>query len=448
MQPQNRIQPHSTEIEQEVLSACLQGESTSVVGILSPSDFYTTSHQKIYQAIESLSKRMAPVDVLSVVDVLRSINELDACGGASYISSVMNNVPMAINLDHYCKVLKDKSAKRRMIQRCAELAISCYQDEEIGDIYERSKQIVTAADLPSIDRKRAVDISNVYPADKMLEEYRAYVSGMKNNRFVTGIHEIDKRIRGVGGGETLFIIARAGAYKTALLQNLMRNYVNASSWGAVFFSLEMPVPNITERFLQNFDRSSGKEIEDFYSHNLTECIDPIETKFKQQLKRFYVVPTKCSLSDMERYVRLIEDHHKVHIGLIGVDYMGLVNQTGKSEYDKVSEIARGSKDLAKFLNIPVVVLSQINRSGEDGSVEVNIQMGRGSGAIEEAADFMLGLWKEDDNLIAKILKNRKGAPGSKWILELDSSCFFIGPNAIEYNPVQHPARRRRADKEG
>ena len=429
------------------MSACLQGESTSVVGFLSPSDFYTTSHQKIYQAIESLSKRMAPVDVLSVVDVLRSIGDLEACGGASYISLVMNNVPMAVNLDHYCKVLKDKSAKRRMIQRCAELAISCYQDEEIGDIYERSKQIVTAADLPTIDRKRAVDISNVYPADKMLEEYRAYVAGMKNNRFVTGIHEIDKRIRGVGGGETLFIIARAGAYKTALLQNIMRNYVNSSAWGAVFFSLEMPVPNITERFLQNFDKATGKEIEDFYSNHVTECIEPIEIKFKQQLKRFYVVPTKCRLSDMERYVRLIEDRYKVHIGLIGVDYMGLVNQGGKSEYDKVSEIARGSKDLAKFLNIPVVVLSQINRSGEDGSVEVNLQMGRGSGAIEEAADFMLGLWKEDDFLIAKILKNRKGAPGSKWVLELDSSCFFIGPNATEYIPVKPIKRKRRADKE-
>jgi replicative DNA helicase len=308
---------------------------------------------------------------------------------------------------------------------------NCFNDNHIGDLLEEAKYVSELGETGLINRKRKVDLSNVYDAKRMLLEYDLYVKTLKNNRFITGIGEIDKRIRGVAGGETLFIIARAGAYKTALLQNLLRNYVNNSAWGAVFFSIEMPIPNIAERYLQQFDRSPGYYIEQHYANNDEDSISALEKRFRNDLKRFFVVPTKVSLSDIEQYIKLIEDSKQLKIGLIGIDYMQLIDEPGK-EYEQITKIARGSKDLAKYLNIPVIVLSQINRQGEDGNTEVSLSMGRGSGAIEEAADFMFGLWKNNEDLICKILKNRKGSAGSMWKLELDSNCFLIGQNAVRY----------------
>jgi replicative DNA helicase len=428
-----KMPPSNIEAEESVLASCLLGDPEPY-SLLKPSDFYKTAHQEIFKVVKSLYHISSPVTLITVTDALRQQKTLSKVGGASYLSRIIDSVPAASSTNYYCSIIKEKASKRNMIEKCNAIMASCFNDDPIDTILDKSKSLSNNT-IPAIDRKRMVDISNVYTPETMLDEYRRYVAGLKNNRFITGISEIDKRIRGVAGGETLFIIARAGAYKTALLQNLLRNYVNASAWGSVFFSLEMPVANITERYLQAFDKSSGWDIESFYAKHQREQIEALEFKFKAQLKRFFVVPTKVSISEMERYVKLIEHHHKTKIGLIGVDYMGLVNETG-NEYEQVSKIARGSKDLAKLLNIPVIVLSQINRKGESGSTEVTLEMGRGSGAIEEAADFMLGLWKDGDSLICSILKNRKGRAGSKWLLELINECFLIGPNAIRYVKVK------------
>lgn len=289
-----------------------------------------------------------------------------------------------------------------------------------------------------------VNIDNVYTPQKMLDSYREYIKTLKQNRFITGIHEIDKKIRGVAGGEVMTIIARSGAFKTTMLQNMLKNYVNNSSWGAVFFSIEMPVANLTERFLQQFDSSSGREIEEHYVGGHFDFVKPIEQRFVNSLKRLFIIATRVSLEDISGYVKLIESEHNLKIGVIGVDYMGLVDQPGQNEYAVVSEVAKGTKVMAKALNIPIIMLCQTNRQGSQGTTEITMDMGRGSGAIEEASDFLLGMWKElipvEDavnrsvvatipNLICKILKNRKGPDGSKWRLEIEPEYFKIGAGA-------------------
>jgi replicative DNA helicase len=427
----NKILPHNAEAEESIISSCLLGGYKEPCATLEPSDFYKIAHQKIFISIQSLASTNKPIDLITVIDALTQKKELEDCGGAAKISKFINTIPVASSITHYCKIIKEKALKRQIISRCNDLMQNCFNDNHIGDLLEEAKYVSELGETGLINRKRKVDLSNVYDAKRMLLEYDLYVKTLKNNRFITGIGEIDKRIRGVAGGETLFIIARAGAYKTALLQNLLRNYVNNSAWGAVFFSIEMPIPNIAERYLQQFDRSPGYYIEQHYANNDEDSISALEKRFRNDLKRFFVVPTKVSLSDIEQYIKLIEDSKQLKIGLIGIDYMQLIDEPGK-EYEQITKIARGSKDLAKYLNIPVIVLSQINRQGEDGNTEVSLSMGRGSGAIEEAADFMFGLWKNNEDLICKILKNRKGSAGSMWKLELDSNCFLIGQNAVRY----------------
>ncbi len=299
-------------------------------------------------------------------------------------------------------------------------------------------------------QKHRIDISNVYTAPRMLEAYRQYLKDLNNNQLRIGIGPIDQIIRGVGGGEVLTLIARAGAFKTATLQNILLKYIKNSDLAAVFFSIEMPVPSVTERYLQILGRQTGYDIENAYRQNTPHQVKIMEEVFSEEMSRLFVVPTKISLSDIGGYIRLIESEYNVKVGGIGIDYLGLIDAPGQNEYETVSRVARGAKDTAKLLNLPVVILSQVSRKGGDGEVEISMDMGRGSGAIEEGADFILGLWQEQKDahdfippptepieeydLICRVLKNRKGPKGSRWKLELDPTCFALGDDATPHEP--------------
>lgn len=294
----------------------------------------------------------------------------------------------------------------------------------------------------SLKNRNRVDIANVYDATRMIEEYNNHIKNLKKNRFITGIGEIDKRIRGVAGGEVLTFIARSGSFKTAMLQNLLKNYIDHSSWTSVFFSIEMPVASLAERYLGILDGCTGKEVEDLFSDPSEADIQLIaENSFKNELDKLFVIPTRVSLSDIAAYVQLIERERNVKVGVIGIDYLGLMEGLGTNEYEVVSRLSTGLKSTAKFLNIPIVVLAQVSRKGASGNTEISLDMGRGSGAIEEAADFVLGLWQAGDedekDLICKILKNRKGPVGSRWKLDLIPQTLHIGPNAEKYEPPKN-----------
>ena len=138
---------------------------------------------------------------------------------------------------------------------------------------------------------------------------------------------------------------------------------------------------------------------------------------------------------------------------VGIDYLGLLQGNGTSRYDVVSGLSTGTKDLAKMLNIPVVLLGQVSRKGGAGETEVTLDMGRDSGAIEEGADFVLGLWRQSQrvlpvesgsepryDLICRILKNRKGPPGSYWKLNLDPTTLRIGSKAEPWEPPKEKSR--------
>jgi replicative DNA helicase len=297
------------------------------------------------------------------------------------------------------------------------------------------------------DKSRSIDLSNVYDSKRMVEEYRKHVGSLRNNRFLTGVHEIDKRIRGVAGGEVLTIIARAGSFKTAMLQNLLKNYIDNSAWAAVFFSIEMPVASVTERYFEILDGCTGAEVEIMYSDpEQLLSMQAAEAQFIKDLERLFVIPSKVSLHDIPKYISLIESEYQIKIGVVGIDYLGLLDGPGQNEYEVVSRLARGIKSTAKLINLPVIVLSQVSRKGGGGETEITLDMGRGSGAIEEGADFVLGLWqvektvdvvgadepRKDYDLICRILKNRKGQKGSRWLLELDPSTLRFGSEASPY----------------
>lgn len=292
--------------------------------------------------------------------------------------------------------------------------------------------------------KSRVSMDYVYDAARMVDSYQQYLDNLKNNRFITGIDNIDKAIRGVGGGEVLTILARSGSFKTAMLQNMLKNYVQNSAWGAIFFSIEMPVASVAERYFSILDGCTGREVECMFTDKkMGYAKHAAIEQFKSDLKGLQVITSKISIEDIPAYVHMIQSEKHIKIGVVGIDYIGLMDGDGKDEYQCVSNIARGLKTVAKDINIPIVVLSQVSRKGGDGEVEISLDMGRGSGAIEEGADFVLGLWQVEKksspgeyDLVCRILKNRKGFKGGRWKLDLIPGAMQIGRESVEYIPTK------------
>ena len=210
---------------------------------------------------------------------------------------------------------------------------------------------------------------------------------------------------------------------------------------AVFFSIEMPVAAVTERFGQSILQMSGNALESRWQQGFTTEQDIAD--HKAGMDHIIIIPTRPNIRQMERLIAMVERKHKRRVGLIGIDYLGLVAAPGPKEYDRVSFVATEVKVMAKYLQKPVVMLCQLNRGGKDGKERVTLDMARGSGQVEEACDFMFGLWQHDDDLILTTLKNRKGPKDRDFILDLNKSHMaFYGAERWE-----HPANKQRKEFE-
>ncbi len=441
--------PHNDRAEMMLLAALLvDPQNFGECAELLPKEIYRESHRKVYESIFDHIENRLPVEAGLIASKLNS-----EC--RKVISDCLDNPGPSTDIANTVRQIKFLASRRRAIE-IANAVIRKAQDDENADSTVEYAYRQFAGLSTGSNTMRGVSPKHIYNSERMVQEYMSYIKNLRNNRFITGIHEIDKRIRGVAGGEVLTILARAGSFKTALLQNLLTRYVGVSTRGAVMFSLEMPVASITERWFQILDGCSGKEVMQQFSDNRSsEATESSIKQFKTDLSRLFIVPAKIDLSAIPAYIKLIENEHNVKIGLIGVDYMQLIDCQGDSEYQQVSQIARGCKDIAKQVNLPLVMLSQVSRKGGDGEIEISLDMGRGSGAVEEAADFVLGLWqiektscgmdeeRKEYDLICRILKNRKGPKGSRWILDLDANSLRFGQEAIEYIPAKKTRKKGR-----
>lgn len=416
--------------EKIVLGSCFHDEKFVpwVVYELEVSDFTQETNRRIFEAIKNLHHEKKPVN-------LSTVSNKSEIKGSTIIDECIDSYKDGMDVAYCIAEVKHNGEKKRMEEILVRSSLALSKDElSLEEVKEDLRAIIS----PKLSGK--ITIEDVYDPARMLKTYKDHVKNLKQNLFKTGFVEIDKKIRGVAGGEVLTIIARAGAFKTAMLQNMLRNYIHSSGMGALFYSLEMPVSNLTERFISMIEQWDGSAVEAaFKNYDSNEVGKGVEKRFIPDLENLFVVSKKISLSDIQPCIDLIEDKHGTKIGAVGIDYLGLIDGPGASEYEVVSNIARGTKDVAKMINLPVVILSQTNRKAGEGETEVSLDMGRGSGAIEEGADFVLGLWTVEDekdpsryDLICRILKNRKGEKGSRWKLNVTPKNFRFDSHAESY----------------
>jgi replicative DNA helicase len=259
--------------------------------------------------------------------------------------------------------------------------------------------------------------ANILTVEEARAKYQAYIRDRDKAKVSWGIEFLDEKTRMIAPGQVACIMARAGVGKTALVINCIRKNSEAKV-PSLFCSLEQLAEEIWERMAQNACEQVGTEIEEaFYSRESDDLITHYATKTAAAFEHALICDKdRLTVGQLMDYVRAAEEKTGEKVRLLVVDYLGRMRGEGRDHYQKMSDLAIGLKQVAKECELAVLVIVQVNRSGGHGFEEVTMDMARDSGQIEEAMDYMVGMWRSNENekttgrytVRCQINKNRKG----------------------------------------
>lgn len=381
--------PQAVELEQAVLGACMLEEDSVIkcLDILQPDDFYKEEHQKIYQAITEMFKDAQAIDLLTITERLRKKGELEMCGGAFYITELSAQVASSAHLDDHIKILQEKSISRTMIQSCSLIVKECYdQTRDVFDVVDEAQSMIGTA-LNKLTEDREIVLKDV-----MAEIYHKIRSGESTKGIETGIDFIDNDLHGLHKGNMVVIAARPGMGKTAFALQLSSNLMERGH-SIGFISLEMNETELGQRILS---QNSGVSFESIR----------LNTVKKQDLQVLEIALRKIETWSMNirdvtagmAGIRAMAKKWKIQNGIsaLFIDYLQLMDAKGETREQAVASISRGIKLLAKELQIPVVILAQLNRKCEERPNKIpRLSDLRESGAIEQDADSVIFLHRPE-----------------------------------------------------
>lgn len=279
-----------------------------------------------------------------------------------------------------------------------------------------------------------ITAEKIYTIDEAKVKYEEYIRRLRERKIVIGFKKLDGFMRGIAPGEVCEIVARTGVGKTAFLLNIIRNVISSQGIPILFFSLEQPLAQIYERTVQISTDESGIRVEKGFSENASESLHYCVKNVYGSL--YTVDEDMLTYEELKEYI-LIAARDKIGQipPLVCIDYLGRMRGGRGTPYEITSELARLMKKLAKELDIAVIYLHQTSRMGKTGAEEITLDMSRDSGVCEEAADFILGMWRPDLNkqesqdsdeerMVISVLKNRKGKTG-KSFCKFKKSCLQI-----------------------
>lgn len=426
------LQPQAPEIERVVLGALMiDKDAFSVVSeILKPETFYEPRNQKIYSAIQKLSMDENPVDIMTVMEELKRQGTLEEVGGPTYIVDLSSHVASSANIEYHSRILAQKYTARQLISFASVVATKAF--DETVDVDELMQD--TEKNLFELSQKNMKqDYSHVEPV--VNEAIRILQKAAENKGELTGIPtgyaKLDDMTAGWQASDLVIIAGRPAMGKTSFALSLAKNIAVDYQRPIAFFSLEMNNVQLANRLMSNVCEIEGKKI-------LNGQLDAEEWKrLDANVGRLanspiYVDDTPAmSIFELRTKARRLVREKNVQV--IMIDYLQLMNANGSrfgSRQEEVSTISRSLKGLAKELNIPILALSQLNRTveGRDGLEGKRPQLSdlRESGAIEQDADIVMFLYRdtyydqEGDEVVEKsdpnraeliIAKNRHGQTG-------------------------------------
>lgn len=412
--------PQSLEAEMSILGGILIDNDAikRALEIITPEDFYREAHRKIFNAMVELTGRKEPLDLITMTDALKRRGELEEVGGGAYLATLVDYTPTAANIAYYCRIVKEKATARQLCAQAQEIIARVRDEQPVAEVVDEARRALDGLSA-GMDSVHGVNSGDLLDFKERAAGYFCYVKQLSKLRFRTGFDLLDREMRGVAPGEVLTIAAYSGTFKTALLQHLLLYSARVTGFVSLFFSLEMPAVKLFEREASMQSAVTGHEVEEAWeaaagheiyrscvrngSEGLLVCDRP-----------------KLSIEKIARYIDAAK--RKGTVGAVGIDYLGLMHAPGKSLFERTAYLAPELKNLAKAADVPLIVLSQINREAAKSGAEIEAHSAKGGGDIEASCDFMLGLqFNAEGELVLRLLKNRNGRAGLSFLMDLDRS---------------------------
>ena len=396
-----KVPPHSIEAEQAVLGGLLIDPNAwdQIADKITSIDFYRHDHGRIFNAIKDLSEKQdKPHDVLTVAEWFDQRGELGDIGGMMYLGTLAKETPTAANIKAYAEIVRERSVLRQLVKVGTEVSAAAYAPEgrnskELLELAESSIFQIAEQENREKSGFQAIDGLLKSTVDKIGELYEQEegLTGIS-----TGFADFDKRTSGLQAGDLIIVAARPSMGKTSFAMNIAENASIESGKSVAIFSMEMPAESLVMRMMSSLGRidqskvRSGK-LDDEDWPRLTSAVGLLSNA------KMHIDDTGgLSPGEMRARCRRLAREHD--LGLIVIDYLQLMQIPGYKEgrTNEISEISRSLKALAKELSVPVIALSQLNRSLEQRPDKRPVMSDlRESGAIEQDADVIVFIYRDE-----------------------------------------------------
>lgn len=418
-----RIPPHSIDAEKSVLGSVILDKEAlfQILEILKTEDFYSEAHQEIFSAVKELYQKSSPVDILTLAEELKKRKSLEMIGGRGYLATLSTLVPSTANAAEYAKIVSQKAILRKLIGASGGIIEKCYQEKSDPDqVLSSAEQDIfeIAQNRQSRDFQNIKDVllSNVNKLDE-LSKIEGNLTGL-----TTGFIDLDAITAGLQKSDLIILAARPSMGKTAFALNVAQHAAQKGNATVLIFSLEMAAEQLGQRLLS---MESGIEMNKLKVGNLDrKDWDQIHIALDSLSKVNINIDDTPGITIMEiknKCRRLKAEHG---LDLVVLDYLQLMTIEGKNEnrQQEISTLSRNLKLLAREIDCPVIVLSQLSRGPEQRADHRPMLSDlRESGAIEQDADIVLFLYRDEvynkettdkPNICeVNIAKHRSGATG-------------------------------------
>ncbi len=431
-----KIPPHDTEAEQAVLGSMLTDQDAvlDAIEVLKPEDFYREDNKYIYEAILNLYNKAEPIDIITVKAELTSMGKFEVVGGFEYLGGLPDKVPLSSNASKYIKIVEEKSILRQLIKASNEMIDLGYaQSEDVEAIMDQAEKKIY--DIMQGQNHRGFALLKDVLIESFAEIEKLYNQKQPITGVPTGFTDLDYKTAGLHNSDLILIAARPAMGKSAFALNIATHAAINAKVPVALFNLEMSKSQLVNRMLcseamVDSNKIRTGKIEEGDWTKLATALGPLSEA------PIYIDDT-AGITAAEIRAKCRKLKLEKNIGLVVIDYLQLVQGSGKrnsSREQEISEISRSLKILAKELDIPVIALSQLSRAAEQRQDHRPMLSDlRESGAIEQDADIVMFLYRDDyynpdseKKNIAEIIlaKHRSGSTGTVELLWMGNYTKF------------------------
>lgn len=423
-----RIPPQSIDSEKAVLGSIMlrPGAIHEITDIINADSFYVSKNGKIYKVMLELSSKGEPIDIISLSHKLEEKGILDEIGGSNYLSELTDSVPASTNIKHYAEIVNKKHILRKIIEAGVDISELGFSEEvedvlEIVDKAEKRMMGINDSSGGHAFKSLKESLPEAWERLEKLHENKGEIRGVP-----TGFHDLDQYLSGFQKSDLIILAARPSVGKTTLALDIARQAALNHDVPIVIFSLEMSTQQLVDRMLAAQSRVNAWNLR---TGNLSA--ENEFSKIRDSLDKLAKAPIFVddmagnSIVRMRSVCRRIRASHG--IGMIIVDYLQLMSTSKNydSMVNQVTEISRSLKGLAKEFNVPVLALSQLSRNVEQRGGRPRLSDLRDSGSIEQDADVVMFLHREDknkeekDNIVEILIEKHRNGPVGKVDLYFD-----------------------------